>query len=178
MKRLFFPLFAVLFLAACQNNTTEESNEEEMGGAAQETTEPAQEKEEMANEEPQEVSLELKTIGETMNTMEYEPNRLEVPAGAKVNLTLVNEASAEAMIHNAVFIERGKQMEVIEAGMEAGKDGGYLDESHPAIIAATELAYPGETKTLTFTAPDEPGTYQYICTYPGHTSMKGILIVK
>lgn len=124
------------------------------------------------------VQLMLKTVGETMNTMAYKPGRLSVPAGATVQLTLENTASAAAMIHNAVIIQIGKQMDVINAGAKVGQDGGFVPKDHPAVIAATELAQPGETVKLTFTAPDEPGTYQYICTYPGHQSMKGILLVK
>lgn len=131
-----------------------------------------------AAESGEEVAVKLSASGETMSSMKYDQGRLSVPAGAKVNLTFENTASAEAMIHNAVFIQTGKQMDVINAGMEVGKEGGFVPEDHPAVIAATDLAQPGETVELSFTAPSKPGTYQYICTYPGHKSMKGILVVK
>lgn len=176
MKRLAFILSSFIFLSACGGG----GNSNEEGAAMEEKTETmTQESQEetTAESSPQEVSLTLTTVGETMATMAYEPSRLEAPAGATINLTLENEASAEAMIHNAVFIQRGTQEEVVADAMSVGKEADFIPDN-PNIIASTDLAYPGETKTLTFTAPEEPGTYQYICTYPGHTAMKGILIVR
>lgn len=176
MKRLAFVLSSFIFLTACGGG----GNSNEEAAAMEESTETvAQESQEETTTEstPEEVALTLTTVGETMSTMAFEPGRLEVPAGATINLTLKNEASAEAMIHNAVFIQRGTQDEVVADAMTVGKDGDFIP-NNPNVIASTDLAYPGETKTLTFTAPEEPGTYQYICTYPGHTAMKGILLVR
>ena len=126
---------------------------------------------------PMAVSLEVKAIGETMTDMAYEPKRLEVPAGSEVTVKLVNTAKAEAMIHNFVVIKFGAQQEVAEQGLAAGPDKEYIPKNEN-IIAATGLANPGETIEVKFKAPLEPGNYQFICTYPGHTAMKGILVVK
>jgi azurin len=53
----------------------------------------------------------------------------------------------------------------------------YVPEDD-AVLAATDLAKPGETVTLTFTAPNEPGEYAYICTFPGHYAMmQGVMRV-
>jgi azurin len=48
------------------------------------------------------------------------------------------------------------------------------------IIAHTGLAGAGETQDVTFKAPMKPGTYTYMCTFPGHfaVGMKGELVVK
>jgi azurin len=48
------------------------------------------------------------------------------------------------------------------------------------MIAYTGLAGGGETVEVTFTVPDRPGTYAFICTFPGHFNlgMKGELVVK
>ena len=48
------------------------------------------------------------------------------------------------------------------------------------IIAASGLAGGGETVTVTFTVPDEPGSYPYVCSFPGHyyAGMKGVLVVE
>ena len=46
------------------------------------------------------------------------------------------------------------------------------------VIGRTELLGPGEEDTIYFMAP-EPGTYEYVCTFPGHFAlMKGKMIVK
>lgn len=179
MKRIGFILTTVVLLSACGNNASEPAAETSAEPAAtQEETTTMEEEAPAAEAESNEVSIELSTTGETMATMAFEPNRLEVPAGAKVKLTLKNVASAAGMIHNAVFIQKGTQADVIARGMEAGADNGFVASDDPDVIAHTEIANPGETKELSFTAPEEPGTYQFICTYPGHTSMKGILIVR
>lgn len=165
-------------MAACGGGAGEgaanEADGQEMD--SQQTEAPATEEapEEVA---PQSVTLELKTTGETMATMAYEPSRLEVPAGAEVTVNLDNTASAAGMIHNVVFIERGAQEEISTAALDAGKDAGFIPESSK-IIAHSALAQPGEKVSVTFTAPSAAGTYQFICTYPGHTAMKGILLVK
>lgn len=179
MKRYFLLAILAVGFTACSeggsSSSKESTNEEEVttGNAEQKV----EEEKEMKAETPDEVTLELYTVGETMQTMQFEPTKLSVPAGAKVTLTLNNKASAEAMIHNAVIIKAGKQDAVIEAGLEAGPDMEYVPE-HPAVVAATDLATPGETVEITFTAPEKKGTYQYICTYPGHSAMKGVLLVK
>lgn len=126
---------------------------------------------------PDGFSFTVKTIGETMTDMAYEPKRLTVAAGSQVSITLENNAASEAMIHNIVFIKAGSQTEVAEEALEAGPDKNYIPENDN-IIAASSIAKPGQTVSLEFTAPEKKGTYQYICTYPGHLSMKGILLVK
>ncbi|MDZ7847525.1 MAG: plastocyanin/azurin family copper-binding protein [Owenweeksia sp.] len=181
MKRLFSSLVLLAMLAACsgpaeqpaEEGSTDSKSEAAKGGEMEMNSEMESE-----TAEPEgSVTLNLKAVGETMTTMAYEPARLQAPAGAKVTLVLDNTAKSEAMIHNAVIIQAGKQKQVTEAGLAAGPDKDYTPAS-PFIVAATEMAKPGETVEVTFTAPDEPGTYQYICTYPGHTSMKGLLVVK
>lgn len=177
MKRVVMIFMGAMLATACGNEPTEtetEMNEAEQTAPATEETAPAEETE----MEAEAVSLKVMTTGETMTTMAFEPNRLTVPAGAEVTLTLTNSATAEAMIHNIVFIERGKQDQVSEAGLAAGKENGFIPDNNEYIFAASDLAYPGETVDFTFTAPEKPGTYQYICTYPGHTAMKGILLVQ
>lgn len=176
MKRLSMAIIAIFFFAAC-NGPAVDTTESNDSAAEQEAEAMETEMEEEVEETSKAVTLNLTTIGETMTDMAFEPSRLTVSPGAQVTLILENKATAEAMIHNAVFIQAGKQTEVIEAAMAAGPDKDYIGESE-YLIAATGLAKPGETVEVVFTAPLQPGTYQYICTYPGHTAMKGIFLVK
>ena len=47
------------------------------------------------------------------------------------------------------------------------------------MLASTKLVGPGEVAEVSFKAPTAPGSYTYICTFPGHaTTMKGMLVVK
>jgi putative heme-binding domain-containing protein len=46
------------------------------------------------------------------------------------------------------------------------------------VLHASKLLQPGESQTLAFAAPAEPGDYPYVCTFPGHwMRMNGILRV-
>lgn len=166
------------FMASCGGgesdaNKTMEKSSDEKEMKMEENQAPAK----TETMEAKEVSIEVHAVGELMTDMAFEPKRLEVPAGAKVTVTLINKATSEAMIHNFVVINAGTQEEVATQGLEAGPDKSYIPENDN-VLAATSLAHPGESAAVTFTAPAEPGTYQFICTYPGHTAMKGILLVK
>jgi azurin len=61
------------------------------------------------------------------------------------------------------------------------RDNDYIPQDlKNQILAHTALAGGGETVEVTFTVPQEPGSYQYICSFPGHyaSGMKGMLTVK
>ncbi len=54
----------------------------------------------------------------------------------------------------------------------------YVPDS-PKILQHTGLVIPKARAELTFTVPEEPGRYPYLCTFPGHWRvMKGVLIVE
>ena len=48
------------------------------------------------------------------------------------------------------------------------------------VLAASAMAGPGETVEVTFKVPTAPGTYPYLCTFPGHfaAGMRGTIVVK
>ena len=48
------------------------------------------------------------------------------------------------------------------------------------VLASTKLAGPNETVEVSFKAPAKPGSYPFMCTFPGHyaAGMKGTLVVK
>jgi azurin len=48
----------------------------------------------------------------------------------------------------------------------------------PEVLFHTRLVNPQETVKLQFTAPQQPGDYPYVCTFPGHWSlMNGVMKV-
>jgi len=90
---------------------------------------------------------------------------------------MINQNTAEGMLHNWVLVKLGSGQEVATAAIEAGTAKNYIPEN-ANIIAASGLAKPKETITLDFIAP-AAGSYNYICTYPGHfPAMIGKLIVE
>jgi len=118
----------------------------------------------------------VKGIGNTMADMAFDKKVIKVKRGTIVELTLINEATESSMIHNLVITKQGKADAI---GMDAIslKAKNYVPDS-PDVIAATDLANPGETVTLRFDAP-APGSYEFLCTFPGHhQKMRGVFIVQ
>lgn len=108
----------------------------------------------------------------TMKEFGFEPNTITVTAGTPVELTLVNTGAIE---HDFVI-------EIIPVSDVSVEGSGMTEHSmsgdHPEYdLHAATLA--GETSVIKFT-PTEPGTYQIICSVPGHldAGMTGELIVK
>ncbi len=126
------------------------------------------------NRGPQEVKLEIGSIGETMG---YDKKELMVPAGSKVTLTLKNNATSPVMTHNWVLVKQGTVDQVGLAAVTVSADQGHIP-NNPNILQHTALAKPGETVSITFPAPP-PGTYEYLCTTPGHYAlMRGTFTVQ
>ena len=170
MKTVNFIFAAsVLLLSACGGNNNEPAEDhnapaEEVAAQPESAT-------------PGVAELTIHVTGNSMADMAYEPASAKVKSGDKVKLTLVNDNTAEGMIHNWVLVKLGSGQEVATAGIAAGQDKDYIPENEN-IIAHTGLAQPSETITLEFTAP-EAGSYNYICTYPGHfPKMIGKLVVE
>lgn len=120
---------------------------------------------------------------EGTNAMRFSVEKITVSPGEKVTLTLVNNTKlpAAAMSHNWILLKKSADPEAVDQAALKAKANGYVPKSKAdQIIAHTGLVAGGESDTITFTAPTEPGKYVYICTFPGHfaAGMKGVLIVK
>jgi len=114
-------------------------------------------------------SITLTPVG---NQMKFEQTEFTVEAGTEVTLTFDNTATSPAMEHNVVILTDNTQAVINRVGNAAvnAASNEYIPEDD-AILANTALAKPGETVTVTFKAPSEPGEYAYICTFPGHYAM-------
>ena len=128
-------------------------------------------------------AVQAKTIEiEGLNTLKFSKESITVKPGEKVTIKLVNNSKlpASAMAHNWILLTMSASAQKVdEAGLNA-KDNGYVPTGmDDQILAHTGLVAGGESDTVTFTAPDKPGDYEYICTFPGHfqAGMKGTLTV-
>lgn len=115
------------------------------------------------------------------NRMDFQETSFTVEPGQDVTLIFENTATSPAMQHNVVLLTTDAAPvvnRVGQAALDAGKDAAYIPDDD-AVLAATDLARPGETVRITFTAPSEPGDYAYICTFPGHyLTMQGTMQVQ
>ncbi len=112
--------------------------------------------------------------------MRFDVPRLVVPAGRAFEIIFENP---DVMPHNLVVVNAGSREKVGLAAMElpAGhtdRQGRAWVTEDRAIIAATKLLEPGQSETLKMTAIRNEGTYEYVCTFPGHWAvMFGQLVV-
>ena len=110
--------------------------------------------------------------------MKFDKKIIRVNANQKVTLTLNHNGRfpASSMGHNFVLIK--KDVDVNEYALRAAgaRNSEYIPEGDNE-IAYTKMLGGGESDTITFDAP-EPGTYVFICSFPGHYQlMMGEFIV-
>ncbi len=110
--------------------------------------------------------------------LKFDRTLVKVRAGQKLQVTLTNP---DEMLHNWVLAYPGKGQAVGQLALEMGIDGmerNYVPDSDD-VIAHTAILQPDTTETIYFTAPLEPGDYEFICSFPGHAAvMTGILRVE
>lgn len=114
--------------------------------------------------------------------MRYNITSIEAKPGEQLHVTLTNAGSLpkEAMAHNWVLLKQGEDPMAFSAAAATAKDQGYIpDNLKDKIIAFIPLQGPHQTGEVTFKAPDQPGEYPFLCSFPGHAAlMKGTLTVK
>lgn len=117
--------------------------------------------------------------------MRFDVTAFEVKPRQKISVTLKNVGTTPkfSMGHNFVMLDRSVNEQNVTkfldaASTEASHD--YVPPDSKEVLAHTKLLGPGETDTVTFNAPQIPGDYLYLCSYPGHYSQgtKGIMTVK
>ena len=118
------------------------------------------------------------------DTMQFDVKSFDVKAGSKVKIVLKNIGVVPkiAMGHNLVVLKKG--ITAIAFGQKALGAGANATNALPDSlkgddVASTKLLGPGETDTVVLTAPKEAGSYEYVCTFPGHFAlMRGVMTVK
>ena len=101
----------------------------------------------------------------------------------KIVLKVTSNLPPEQLKHNFILLKPETDAMAFAMAAVMAKDTGYIPAAaaeKDKILAQTEMAANGQEVTTTFKAPAKPGTYPYICTFPGHffAGMKGSLIVK
>jgi azurin len=133
--------------------------------------------------ESPESALPLKTVEITVrDEMKYDLTSFEVKPGQKVQLTVKNigKLPKESMGHEvAVLAWNTDAAKFVEEGLEHPETDFIAPEQQSKVLAHTKLLGPGESDTITFTAPRIPASYDYVCTFPGHfaSGMKGKMTV-
>ena len=158
-----------LMVASCgDNKQTEET--------AQTTEQQAPATEASASQDAEAVNVTI----EGTDQMTFSVKEIKAKAGQTINLTLVHNGSMakNVMGHNFVLLKKGTDVAAFaEAAMDAAATD-YIPNGGADVIAHTKLIGGGEKDVISFKAP-EAGTYDYICSFPGHYAMmKGVLVVE
>ncbi|MFM8986089.1 MAG: DUF6797 domain-containing protein, partial [Planctomycetia bacterium] len=109
----------------------------------------------------------------------YATPELRARPGEKLTLHFANP---DVVPHNWVLVRPGALATVgrLSDGLIADPDA-YANQyvpKTPDVIAYTDITPPGEASTISFTAPEQPGRYPFLCTFPGHWQlMNGVLMV-
>lgn len=112
--------------------------------------------------------LKVASVG---NTMTYDVKSLTVKAGQPVHLVFVNHSTMTTMAHNWVLVASADPTVIASVaanGLKMGEQAGYVDVRDKNVLANTPMAKAGETVEVSFTAPETPGKYAGVCTFPGH----------
>jgi azurin len=115
--------------------------------------------------------------------MKYSINSIEAKPGEEIKVILTNNGTQplEVMGHNWVLLKAGTDVAAFDAAALSSKDTGYIPAAlKDQIIAHIDLLGPRKSGEVTFKAPDAPGDYPFLCTFPAHyqVGMKGFLTVK
>lgn len=92
-------------------------------------------------------------IAVEMTDFAFTPNQYTIPAGEQITLQVTHNG---LVTHDFI---------IMKYDTEVGEH--FNEEDQPNIYWKIEVQ-PGESKTFTFTAPDQPGTYQIVCGMAGH----------
>lgn len=120
---------------------------------------------------------------EGLDSLKFDVTEITAKPGEKITVKLVNKTALppNVMSHNFALLNKDTDPaafanEVLEKSELGDIPEGMMDR----VIVDTGMVAGGETKSVTFTVPEEPGEYTYICTFPGHfaAGMTGTLIVK
>lgn len=164
-SRLLVLLFSVLLAAGCGKKTDTAT-----ASAASAPT-------------PAPVSGPLTVEITASDQMKFSVTRIEAKAGQEMKVILTNIGSMPkaAMGHNWILLKKGADAKAfVNAAVAAMANDYFPADKAGEVIAHTKLLGPKQTDEVAFTAPAEPGEYEFICSFPAHfvAGMKGVLVVK
>lgn len=116
------------------------------------------------------VSSSVKMSVEAAPGLQYTPQVLRVAPGTRVSLAFHN--GDPGMPHNVAVVRADAVQDFGTRSMQLASNpraiASHYVPDDPREICFSPILQPGDTYTMFFEAPQEPGEYRLICTYPGH----------
>lgn len=180
---LLILVFAFGLMTACGN-----SENGEQPAADQQEPDPQQQIEEGAEADPagaaEEAEDGIRTISIVgRDDMSYDVTEINMEPGETIRIELVTESNMPpaAMSHNIAITEPGIDMSGFINESRRAEDNEYIAPGfEDQVIVATAMLGDGESDVIEFTAPEEPGEFPFVCTFPGHyeAGMTGTIYVE
>jgi azurin len=97
-----------------------------------------------------------------------------------IALTFRNLSDPKLHYFHGWVLTRPDRADAVEiAADRAGRQSQFLPDTPDVLARSTRLLRSGESETIYFRAPSEPGDYPYICPFPGHgAAMRGVLHIR
>ncbi|WP_010254512.1 plastocyanin/azurin family copper-binding protein [Myroides injenensis] len=115
------------------------------------------------------------------DAMKFNKSEIKVPVGQKVTLTLKHTGKMDKAImgHNWALLKPGTDLVAFATASAQSPETDYIaTDLKDQVIVHTKTLGGGESDTIEFTIT-EPGTYDYLCTFPAHFAMmQGKLIAE
>ena len=153
------------------------------GGQQPATSQSSQPAEEASDTTVPPGEIDKEIVIKANDKMQFDITEFTVPAGGTIKLTIDNVGTMPkiSMGHNVVILKQSaKPLTFANAAMTKAANDYIPPAMTDQIIAHTKMTGGGETDTITFQAPETPGRYDYLCSFPGHfqAGMKGVMIVE
>lgn len=126
-----------------------------------------------------ELGVRVIRLGTIFEKMSFDKDVVVVKAGKPVEFVLDN---SDLMPHNFVISQPGSLEEIGLISETSAQQPGFIARNYvpqsDKILLSSRLLFPRESQKLSFNAPQQPGVYPFVCTYPGHwRRMHGALYV-
>lgn len=130
-----------------------------------------------------EMQAQREIVIEGYDDMSYSVTEIKAEPGEelKVVMKTISDLPESQMAHNFILLKKDVYVRSYAVECAEYPDNDYIvPGSQDKIIAMTDMVAGGESDAVVFEAPEEPGEYTYVCTFPGHYlgGMKGTLIVE
>jgi azurin len=117
------------------------------------------------------------------DSMKFNVTSFSVKPGEVVHVSLSNVGTLpkSVMGHNWVLLRAGKDGAAYSSAAANAKEEDFEPKALAGdVIASIKLLGARQNGEVTFTAPTAPGSYVYICSFPGHfqVGMRGVMTVK
>lgn len=177
MKKLIL-VFLVALAVSCGDNKKDQKSDMKIGTKVEEKATPTPTETTTDSNDAKEAVVTI----EGNDQMKFNKSEIRVKAGQKVKLTLkhVGKMEKNVMGHNWALLTKDADMAAVGQAAASAADNDYIPaDMTDKFIAHTKMLGGGESDTIEFEAPTEPGTYTFMCTFPGHYSlMHGEFIVE